>query len=310
MPARPAAPRRSPARAVVRWTARVLAAVVVLALTGAGAVYGLSERRLRSRFTPPRHALAVPRDAAAIARGRYLATTRGCMDCHGADLAGHVILDDPAIGRIAGANLTPGGRGPALGDREWELAVRHGVRPDGSALLVMPSQEFTGMSDEDLAAIVAYARSVPAVAATPAAPRVGPLIRALYVGGQVQLLGAEQIDHATAHPAHVEVAPTVAYGRYVAEGCKGCHGPGYSGGKIPGTPPDWPQAANITPAGNPGKWSEAEFVHALTTGERPDGSRISGTLMPLKVIAQMDTVELRAIYRYLRTVPARPFGNR
>src|SRR6476661_8758449 len=127
MSARPTSPRRSLGRSILRWTARVLAVVVVLVLTGAGAVYGLSERRLHARFAPPEHALAVRDDAASIARGRYLATTRGCVDCHGANLAGHVILDDPAIGRIAGANLTRGGRGATLSDREWELAVRHGL---------------------------------------------------------------------------------------------------------------------------------------------------------------------------------------
>ena len=51
-------------------------------------------------------------------------------------------------------------------------------------------------------------------------------------------------------------------------------------------------------------------MHALTTGARPDGSRISGQVMPLKTIARMDTVELRAVYRFLRTLPPRPYGNR
>ncbi|AHG88889.1 cytochrome c class I [Gemmatirosa kalamazoonensis] len=300
----------STARTIARWTLRVLAVVVVLVLTGVGVVYGLSERRLRARFATPDHAFAARDDAAAVARGKHLVTTRGCMDCHGENLAGRTIIDDPMIGRLTGANLTRGGRGAALGDRDWELAVRHGLRADGSALLVMPSQEMTGMSDEDLAAIVAYARSVPAVGTERTPPRAGPLIRALYLGGQVKLLAAEQIDHAASHVPHVDVAPTAEYGRYVAAMCTGCHGPGYSGGKIPGAPPDWGPAANITPAGNPGRWSEAEFVHALTTGTRPDGSRIDGKLMPLKIIAQMDTVELRAVYQFLRTLPPRPYGNR
>lgn len=307
----PPAPRRSIGRVALRWTLRVLVTVVALVLTAAGAVYGLSERRLHARFTPPDHSLDVHADAATVARGKYLATTRGCMDCHGEGFVGHVMLDDPMIGRLAGPNLTLGGRGARLGDREWELAVRHGIRPDGSALLIMPAQEFTGMSDDDLAAIVAYARSVPAVTVPPPASRAGPLIRALYLGGQVKLLAAEQIaDHAKPHVRRVEAAPDARYGAYVAAGCTGCHGAGFSGGKIPGAPPDWGPAANITPGGNVGRWSEAQFVHAIRTGERPDGSRIDGKLMPLKILGQMEETELRAVYQYLRTLPAREYGNR
>jgi cytochrome c553 len=304
-------PRRPTGRVILRWTVRVLVTVVALVLTAAGAVYGLSERRLHARFTPPSgHALDVRADAATIARGRHLTTTRGCVDCHGENLAGRVMLDDPMVGRLAGANLTAGRRGGALGDREWELAVRHGMRPDGSGLLVMPSQEFTGMSDEDLAAIVAYARTLPAVTEPPPASRAGPLIRALYVGGQVNLLAADEIDHAKPHLRRVDAAPTPAYGKYLAAGCTGCHGPGFSGGKIPGAPPDWGPAANLTPGGNVGRWSEAQFVHAIRTGQRPDGSRIDGKLMPLKILSQMEDVELRALYAYLRTVPAKEYGNR
>jgi hypothetical protein len=57
--------------------------VVALVLVGAGAVYGLSERRLQSHFTPPAHPLVVRSDSATVERGRYLANTRGCTECHG-----------------------------------------------------------------------------------------------------------------------------------------------------------------------------------------------------------------------------------
>lgn len=293
---------------VLRWTARAVVGLVAVLVVGAGTVYGLSERRLRARFAVPDHPLDVRGDSATVAHGRRVATVRGCTDCHGAALAGAVLADDPAFGRIAGPNLTRGGRGAALAPADWDRAVRHGVRRDGSPLVIMPAHEYNALSDEDLGAVVAYARTLPAVTAAPPATRVGPVARALYVGGKLPLLAAELIAHETPHAARVVAAPTAEYGRYVASSCVGCHGPGLSGGKIPGGPPDWPAAANITPAGI-GHWTEADLARALRTGRRPDG-RALDPVMPVKALRHMTDVELRALYAYLRTVPAKPTGGR
>lgn len=295
-------------RTVFRWAARIGAAVLALIVVAAGAVYGFSERRMRARFDVPTHALAVRTDPATIAEGARLATVKGCVDCHGANMKGNTIIDDPLVGRLAGPNLTRGGRGATLSDADWERAVRHGVRRDGSTLVVMPSVEFTGMSDADLAAIVAYVRSLPADP-TPTVPlRAGPVVRALEVAGQVELASAAEIDHAKPHPATVKAEPTAAFGEYLTRGCTGCHGPGLSGGKVPGTPPDWKPAANLTPAGI-GHYTEADFIRVLREGKRPNGVPVD-TLMPWRLTKHMTDVELKAMYAYLRTVPPKPYGNR
>lgn len=295
-------------RTIIRWSVRSLACLAGFVLLGACVMFGLSERRARHRFSVPEHSIAVPNDSATIARGQHVTTIRGCVDCHGGDLAGRVVLDDPAVGRLVGANLTRGGRGAELGVRDWERAVRHGVRPDSTSLLIMPAHEFTSMSDEDLAAIVAYARSLPAVRVVPPSTRAGPVVRALHLMGDFVLLPAEQIDHAKPHPSRVPIEPTARYGRYLAAGCTGCHGPNLSGGKIPGAPPDWRPAANITPTGI-GHYTEADFIRALRTGRRPGGTAID-TLMPWRLTREMTDVELRAMYAYLQTVPAREYGIR
>jgi mono/diheme cytochrome c family protein len=292
-----------------RWTARLLGAAMMLLAVAVGVVYAASERRFRKHFEVPLHPVAVPTDSAGLARGEHVATIRGCTACHGVGLAGHVEVEDPLLGRLAGPNLTLGGRGAALTDTDWERAVRHGVRRDGAPLLIMPASEHTGMSDEDLGALIAYARSLPSAPSAPPPSKAGPVLRGLFAAGMVLLLSAEEIDHEKPHPHHVDAEPTPAYGAYLAGMCKGCHGPQLSGGKIPGGPPDWKPAANITPAGNVGRWSEADFVTALRTGRRPDGSSIDPQ-MPWKEFARMDDVELRAIYAYLRTQPAREYGNR
>src|SRR5690606_14017836 len=104
----------------------------------------LSHQKLAARFEIPEYALTVASDSATIARGAHVATIRGCMDCHGEGFSGNVFLDDPMLGRFAGANLTTGvgGVGHLRSDADLERAIRHGVRPDGTALLLMPSLEY------------------------------------------------------------------------------------------------------------------------------------------------------------------------
>lgn len=304
-PASTPAPTRG--RTIVRWAARLAMGVTGLVVLAAGTGYALSERRVRARHDVPAHALTIPTDSATVQRGRHLARVRGCQDCHGPDLAGRTIIDDPAIGRLAGANLTAGRAGGALSDAEWERAVRHGVRADGTPLLFMPANEFADFSDEDVAAIAAYARSLPAVTRAPVPIRVGPVGRALFLAGQLSLVPAERVKHDRAHTPHVDVEPTARYGAYLAAGCVGCHGAELAGGHIPGTPPDWKPAANITPTGI-GSWTEADFIRAMRTGVRPNGTPID-SLMPWRAMSAMHDVELQALYAYLRTVPARPTGR-
>ena len=165
------------------------------------------------------------------------------------------------------------------------------------------------MADDELESIVGYIRSQPAVTNLQPPPRVGPVIRVLFLAGQVKLLPAELIDHARTHAAHVEAEPTAKYGEYLAIGCTGCHGPTLSGGKIPGAPPDWKPAANLTPKGNLGHWSLAEFTAALRTGRRPDGTPID-SIMPWKAAGKMTDDEISAVYAFLKTVPAKEFGGR
>jgi len=84
-------------------------------------------------------------------------------------------------------------------------------------------------------------------------------------------------------------------------GCTGCHGPELVGG--PSHEPGAPPAANLTPAGI-GTWTEADFFKALRSGVRPDGTAINPA-MPWASSGRMTDDELRALWLYLRTVPAK-----
>jgi mono/diheme cytochrome c family protein len=287
-----------------------LIALIALSL---GGVYGVSQSHLNQTYDVQPAPLVLPTDAETIDHGRHTAVIRGCVDCHGDNLGGKVFVEDPAFGRLIASNLTAGrgGIGEAYAVEDYDRAIRHGIGPDGKALLFMPSHEFNRMSDEDTAALIAYLRSVPPVDSDFPANRVGPLARALYLKGDLPLLPAELIDHSDLVREAPERGPTAAYGGYLATGCIGCHGNGFSGGAIPGAPPDFPPAANITPhADGLASWTEGGFITAMRTGVRPDGTELRDPYMPWPLYAQMTDDEIRALWAYLQTVEARPYGQR
>lgn len=112
-----------------------------------------------------------------VDRGAYLATVTGCQDCHtpgyfyGASddsrqLSGSEVGWKGPWGVSYPANLTPD---PETGLGKWTdeqitTAIRTGVRPDKSVIRPpMPWQHYSKLTDDDVKAIVAYLRSIPAV---------------------------------------------------------------------------------------------------------------------------------------------------
>ena len=234
---------------VMKWIGIVLVgllSLIVLALLG---VYFLSNQRINKQYDIQPEAVAIPTDAASLAEGKRIFTFRGCVDCHKEDGRGSVFIDDPALGRIAASNLTAGlgGVAPAYADLDWVRAILHGVGPDGLPLQVMPSQEYNGLNDADLGAVIAYIKSLPPVDNKLPPNQLGLLGRALTVANQLPLLPAEEIDHNAPRPVVIASSETVEYGAYLAQSCTGCHGAGLSGGPIPGVPAEPPYPANLTP---------------------------------------------------------------
>jgi len=288
-----------------------LVAILGLLLVGAAAlvIYVRSERMLSAAHAVPASSVDVRRDQASLERGRHLVEAIGtCTLCHGSDLGGGVYADEGLVGRIVGPNLTRGrgGVGATFEVDDWVRAIRYGVRPDGTSLVVMPSEVYTFFTDEDLGAIIGYLEQLPPVDRELPATRFGPLGRVLLALGRLNLLVAPK----THHPEDAEVASTVssaAYGKYLADvsGCHGCHGFGLSGGRVAG-PPDLPLAANLTPTGL-GTWTEADFLRAMREGLRPDGRRLD-EFMPWRYFGAMTDEELEALWMYLQSVPARATG--
>lgn len=297
---------------------KVLGILIAILVAGAGigvaGLYAWSGKELSKKNPLPEHPFTAPSDSASVARGEHvLRAIAKCSDCHGADLGGAVVIDNAPIGTIYAPNLTrgEGGVAQAYDDASWERAVRHGVARDGRRLLIMPSNEYQYLSDEDLGTLIAYLKQVPAVSRTQPAPKVGPLARALYAAGELPLFPANAVTHANEVIPSPVIDSTVAYGKYLGDvGCSGCHGATYGGGAIPGGPPDWPAPANLTPkALDAAKYDLAGFTKALREGIRPDGTKIN-PFMPIHATKLMTDVEIVATWKYLRTLESKEFGSR
>ena len=144
-----------------RWLRRTLWAGAALATVATALIAGgtqMAERKMNRPLALEVASPAIVQDAASIERGRYLFASRGCVDCHGANGAGHTFIDDANGLLVRGPNLTPGANSVVAGYRsaDWDRVVRHGIKRDGRPALIMPSEDYNRFTDQDLAALAAY----------------------------------------------------------------------------------------------------------------------------------------------------------
>jgi mono/diheme cytochrome c family protein len=293
----------------------VLLAVGISATIGWRPIIGPKRRATDSRVyqaTPER-----------LKRGEYLVNNVSlCFGCHthfdakGKDIpeftttpgAGNVFIEQGEFKAVA-HNLTPD---PEFGLGRWTddeigRAIREGISRDGHALLpAMPYKLFHNMSDEDLASIIVYLRSRPAVHNNPGTTSLPFMVRHMINNAPEPITAP-----VTAPP----VTDKLAYGRYLMHGvadCQGCHTPmnehmepmpNYflAGGNIfaeSGTPV---ASANITPDDSGiGYYNEATFVETMRTGKVR--ARKLNAMMPWWAFRNMSDDDLTAIYAYLRTI--------
>ena len=298
-----------------RWikvSAIAAGAVVVLAGIAFATALQLGERKMHRRIAVDPPAVAAATDATSIERGRYLFLSRGCADCHGANGVGKNVVEDGGL-LIHAPNITPapGSVVTSYQAADWVRSIRHGVKPSGEPILVMPSEDYNRLTDADLASLIGFVRQLPPGEGPGATIRFPPMVKALYGLGLIPD-AAQKIDHTLPPSKPIAEGVTPEHGAYVANACIGCHGASLSGGKIPGAPPDWPAAANLTPApgGAMAKYPSAEsFATMLRTGKRPDGSAVS-TVMPFAALKAMNDTDVQAMYLHLKRLPAVPTGER
>ena len=280
----------------------------------------------------PEPALTAKRDDALVERGRLLATTMGCLDCHserdwtrygGPFVEGKAFTGSPTFSSDIGMppsfafgapNLTPAHLG-SWSDGEIARAIALGQKKDGHGLFpIMPYPLWReSVALDDLAAVVAFLRSLPAAEGPPMPERKFPM-PGFVVDGFPQAATLR----ATAP------APTDAdFGQYVTirSGCVDCHtpadargrftGPLFSGGRTFPMKNGTVRSPNLTPDEETGlgAWTKEAFVarfrvHTLeAVRKEPLAPEAMQSPMPWWAFAELTDTELAAIFDHLRAQP-------
>ena len=259
-----------------------------------------------------------------VTQGQYIFSLAGGCGCHtaagGQTNAGGRPLKTP-YGTYYGTNITAD---PNYGIGQWtdqEIidSIRLGVKPDGTVMSpVMPYPAFSGMTDSDAAALVAYLRSVEPVAQG----NIPHKISIPFSGMAMRVwrwLFFDPIETITSSPSDA-----VSRGRYISEHlahCRECHTPRTMFGTpdrgldLAGNPDgvDGEVAPNITPHREDGigDWSDGEIVSLLRTGFLPNFDNVQG-LMALVIdgvpgggYKDMADEDAQAVVRYLRSIAAK-----
>lgn len=301
-------------KSVLKWVGISIGAFAGVLILANITLYALGEARLKKVYAVPEESVMLPSDNESLTEGKRIFQYRGCEACHGEQLQGLVYLDNPAIGQVITPNLTTGegGIGSQRTDEDLLRSIRHGIRPDRTPLLFMPSTEFYYLSDKDLGRVIVYIRSVPPVDNEMLPSRLSVTGRiVMNITKAITFLPAELIPHDAPRPVAPEPGITPEYGEYLSHSCKVCHGLTLSGGEIPGFPPEWPPAPNLT-SGKGSRlptWGEEGFIEIIKTGQK-HGRSINPDYMPWESYRHMTEDELRAVYAYLQFLPPKDFGNR
>ena len=120
---------------LLKWLGVIVGLLLIVAIAIAATGWLQAERRMERRIDVKVAALALPTEAAAIERGRYLFNSRGCAECHGADGGGRKVIDNGGLLVVAPHIGTgPGSVTEAYRVEDWVRAIRHGLRTDGRPL--------------------------------------------------------------------------------------------------------------------------------------------------------------------------------
>lgn len=285
------------------WQRRIgigVGSICALAVLLLGGVYGMSASAVGAGHASESH----PFDASIgdAVEGARLGNLYGCSHCHTPDLGGMMFLDEMPFIRLAAPNLTAAARGGAWSDADFERALRHGIGRDGRKLFIMPSQEYTYLSDQDIADILAWVRAMPAVERDLPARTFGPVGRTMVALGKVpfqsDLIAADPDAKHLERPA-ADALPEL--GHYYTRLCTGCHGLDLAGGLPIG--PGAPTPPALTPAGPLRNYSFDDFKTVFATGLTPDGRELDPDIMPWQAIGFAQPHEIEAIWTYLRALP-------
>lgn len=295
----------------MRWLAIALAVIVLGALGYVGIQARSFDSSMARVYQVPIPTIVRSTDAAVIERGKHLAESLGeCTVCHGDNMAGGRVEPMGPLGTVVMPNVTTGrdARGNLYTDGELARLITHGLRRDGTSVRLMPATSWGWWPDEDVVALVSWLRSLPPVDGDPGVVEFKTMAKVLDRIDSIPIDVARRIDHDVRHAAP-KPSPDAKYGAFVGTPCRGCHGPGLSGGPITGAPPGLAVPLNLTPheTGLKG-WTYSDFETFAREGKRKNGKPLD-PFMPVQSIRNMNDVERRALWAYLESTPPRAFGE-
>ncbi|HKB95531.1 MAG TPA: cytochrome c, partial [Rhizomicrobium sp.] len=254
--------------------------------------------------------LASPAIAANVAAGKYQVALGDCEGCHGKNLAGGVVLETP-FGKMLTSNITPD-KDTGIGNyslQDFALAMKRGVAPGGRRLYpAMPYPSYAHMSDDDVAALWDYLRTVRPVKNSVHVNQLRFPYNLRFLMRGWNFLFFRPVSFADASKS-----AEWNRGAYLVNGaahCGACHSPknafGADKGPLTGTSLQGWFAPDLTSERNAGlgSWSRSDIVEYLETG-RNAHSLASGPMAEAveNSTSRMTDADLISIAVYLSDLP-------
>lgn len=307
---------------ILKWLGIILSVLIVILIV---AVYSL----FPPKYDSPKVEIAASTDSAVVAHGKYLVYGPAhCAECHVKSDRKNpqdwetIMLTKPLSGGLEftmpgavvySGNLTPDketGTGRYT-DSELARLIKYCTKPDNT--LLFPFMTYSGMTEQDVTAIVSYLRSI-----EPVNNKVADAELNFMMKGFVAFLFNKPFLLETDAPKSVVRDTTVEYGKYLANkisGCEYCHtnadmmtgkfiGKPYAGGQQ--TPPAteeqgvWVYSPNLTPDPETGRiygWTEEMFIQRFRQGRM-----VKESIMPWECFKSYSDSDLKAVYKYLQTL--------
>lgn len=269
----------------MKWTGIALGGVLGVAAVGIAAVYIGSEMIIGRTYPLPAqtfHSRATP---GAIAQGQHLTQIGGCIDCHKRDLTG-ALFDDVPGNAVWSRNLHWAAR--TFSDADFDRAIRHGLHADGTSVLIMPSDCYATLRDDELSEIVAYLRSLPPKGVEHPSSHVGLVARLAVLHGDFQ---PDRLWFDIDKPP-LDLGPATAQGRHLTRiACAECHDTTLNG------IPDDPATPNLSLVAS---YSREDFVHFMRTGKAAGNRELPIMSAEARLrFSHFTDAEVNAIYDYL-----------
>lgn len=279
-----------------RWLGYGVGAIAALVALAVISIWALSERALAEKVDPAKSQLAAPTEA-QLADGTRQLTILGCVSCHGPGLQGRKFVDIPGVATIHAPNISR--LAPAMSDAQLDHAIRQGIGYDGRAMFIMPSQQYQFLTDQEVAALIAGIRRLPAAGSEQPPIKLGPKGRVGIALGKFPNIPT-RIAAYRGNPLP-DLGPATATGRHLVQTrCSDCHGADLKGQELePGT-----VSADLSIVG---AYDAEQFRTLLRTGVAA-GNKKLGLMgsVARDDFSHMTDQEIDAIHDYLVARANRP----